>query len=75
MSKEHLLNAGIEILNPNHDLTVRDKYFVDRMAQAVKRVVDDNQCLDDWMIAKAVYEEFKGELEQLDGFIDEHLSR
>ncbi len=75
MIKEHLLNAGIEVLNPDHDLTVRDKYFVDRMAQAVKKAVDDNQCLDDWMIAKAVYEEFKGELEQLDGFIDEHLKR
>lgn len=72
---EHLLDAGVEVLNPDHDLTERDRYFVERMAQAVKKVVDDNQCLDDWQIAKAVYIEFKGELEQLDTYIDEHLKK
>tara|TARA_R110000851_G_C13018864_1_gene559976 strand:- start:353 stop:580 length:228 start_codon:yes stop_codon:yes gene_type:complete len=72
---EHLLNAGIEVLNPDHDLTERDRYFVERMAQAVKKVVDDNQCLDDWKIGKAVFMEFKGELEQLDIYIDEHLGK
>jgi len=72
---EHLLNSEIEVLNPDHDLTERDRYFVERMAKAVKKVVDDNQCLDDWQIGKAVFMEFKGELEQLDMYIDEHLSK
>ena len=52
------------------NLSPRDRLIIERMAEAVKKNVEDNQYLDEWEIAKAVFNEFKGEFETLDLLID-----
>lgn len=66
MNTVEMLNMGIEHIDPDHDLTDRDKLFVEQAAKAVKKCVDENQYLDDWKIGKAVFLEFKGVFDMLD---------
>ena len=60
------------------NLNDREKATIERIAKAVKNVVDNNMVLDDWSIAKAVFFEFKSELDKLDkldSFINGHLNQ
>ena len=70
MDTVQMLNIGMDHIDPYRNLNERERYWIERMAQAVKKCVDDNQCLDDWKIGKAVFEEFQGELELLDTLIE-----
>jgi len=56
-------------------LSDKEKAIIGRIAKTVKNVVESSMTLDDWSIAKAVFFELKGELDELDSFIDEHLNR
>lgn len=70
MDTVEMLNMGIEHIDQDKNLNERERFWIERMAQAVKKCVDDNQYLDDWKIGKAVFEEFQGELELLDTLIE-----
>ena len=56
-------------------LSDKEKAIIERIAKTVKNVVESSMTLDDWSISKAVFFELKGELDELDSFIDEHLNR
>ena len=56
-------------------LSDKEKAIIERIAKTVKNVVESSMTLDDWSIAKAVFFELKGELDELESFIDEHLNR
>ena len=64
-----------EHLEEEKNLSDKEKAIIERIAKAVKNVLESSMVLDDWSIAKAVFFELKGELDKLDGFIDEHLNQ